>query len=312
MTEARFLKKYFWNVLCLVSGLILIGLFIFIGFADEEATPSNIMSGILFGAIILVFSTISLFFNFKAYLYIKDDRIKGKYHWFARIDCHVSDVAFAWAGINTLTIQLNKGKCHTIMGVENSHMLCAAIRSVMPFSISESAESLIEKLDETKTEKKKGLIYVCIGVVLMFVNIFATVFLTGEREMHDFSKTDWMIFSIMGALELATVIYTFYFARLTGKYNIPIEKLRYTIRRTVIETAPVYYENVIKVLTDTDRALRIIIKKSSFDEGICYVLEEFNDKWALEKQYVSDSFDSIDEMPEEFEFLTDITDKVLH
>ena len=312
MTEARFSKKYFWNVLCLVSGLILIGLFIFIGFADEEATPSNIMSGILFGAIISLFSAIILFFNFKAYLYIKDGRIKGKYHYFGKIDCSISDVDFAWSGINTLTVQLRNGKCHTIMGVENSWHLCRIIRQCMTFYITESCESLIEKLDETKAEKKKGLIYVCIGVVLMFVNIFATVFLTGEREMHDFSKTDWMIFSIMGALELATVIYTFYFARLTGKYNIPIEKLKYSIRRTVVESSRVYQDDVIQVLTDMDCAYRIVIKKCADSDGIYYVLEEINEKWNLERGYMSDPFESIDELSEDFEFFLDITEKVLH
>ena len=197
------------------------------------------------------------------------------------------------------------------MGVENSRVLCAAIRHDMSFDITEQPESLKEKLDEMKSEKKKGLLYVCIGIALMFANIFATVFLTGEREMQDFSKTDWIIFSIMCAVELATVIYLFYFARLTGKYNIPIEKLKYAIRRTVIETEPLYYDYVIQVLTDTDCSYRVIIEKNTTANTFSYTLQEINEDYILIKTYSSDSFDSIDELPEEFEFLTDITDKVL-
>jgi len=115
------------------------------------------------------------------------------------------------------------------MGVANPWSLASIIRRNIPFEVTEQPEILMEKLNNLKATKKNGLIYVCSGVALMFVIVFVTVFLTGEREMHEFSNIDWTIFAIMVATEIATAVATFYFAGKTGKNNIPIEKLQYEI-----------------------------------------------------------------------------------
>lgn len=66
---------------------------------------------------------------------------------------------------------------------------------------------------------RKNLIGLCTGILLMFVWIFATVFLTGGRELEDFSKLDWMIFSCFLIIEITTIVITFVFAIKTGKEN---------------------------------------------------------------------------------------------
>ena len=88
MVKAMFEKKRFWNVFCLFCGLFIIGLFVFLGFVDNESTVVSIVSGIIFGAIICVFNLIFLLFNFKAYLYVEDGRIKGRYHYFGKMARH--------------------------------------------------------------------------------------------------------------------------------------------------------------------------------------------------------------------------------
>jgi len=72
-----FRKTSIWNYICQFCGLFLIGLFVFVGYKDNEATIGETLFGIIFGAIILAVSTISLFFNYKAYLSIQDGQIKA-------------------------------------------------------------------------------------------------------------------------------------------------------------------------------------------------------------------------------------------
>ena len=168
-------------------------------------------------------------------------------------------MVFAVARVNTLIIQLKDGKTHTIMGIENSWPLASIIRRNMSFEVTEQPEALMEKLNNLKATKMNGLIYVCSGVALMFVIIFITVFLTGEREMHEFNNIDWTIFAIMVAAEIATAVATFYFAGKTGKNNIPIDKLQYEIQRRIIETQPLLPGFVIAVYTDENYTGRITL-----------------------------------------------------
>lgn len=65
----------------------------------------------------------------------------------------------------------------------------------------------------------KKLVALCIGLILMFVWIFITVILTGEREMEDFSKQDWFIFFGFLLVETITTIITFIIAVKMGKEN---------------------------------------------------------------------------------------------
>ena len=221
-------------------------------------------------------------------------------------------MVFAVARVNTLIIQLKDGKTHTIMGIENSWPLASIIRRNMSFEVTEQPETLNEKLNNLKANKKNGLIYVCSGVALMFVIIFITVFLTGEREMHEFSNIDWTIFAIMVATEIATAVATFYFAGKTGKNNIPIEKLQYEIQRRIIETQPLLPGFVIAVYTDENYTGRITLFGYPNDSAVYYSVQEFASDYTLFRAYTSDVYDSQEELPANFETLIDITEKVLH
>ena len=214
--DGVFLRKKFniWLFLLFVCGLFFIGLYIFLNIVDPKAT-SELLTFLIIGILIILVVIPSWLLNFGAFIHIDEDSIKAKYHWFGKIDCKLSDVVFAVARVNTLIIQLKDGKTHTIMGIENSWPLASIIRRNMSFEVTEQPEILMEKLNNLKATKKNGLIYVCSGVALMFVIIFVTVFLTGEREMHGFGNIDWTIFAIMCAIEIVTVIAIFYFAQKT-------------------------------------------------------------------------------------------------
>ena len=311
--EGMFLRKKFniWLFLLFACGLFFIGLYIFLNIVDPKAT-SELLTFLIMGILIILVVIPSWLLNFGAFIHIDEDSIKAKYHWFGKIDCKLSDVVFAVARVNTLIIQLKDGKTHTIMGIENSWPLCSVIRRNMSFDVTEQPETLNEKLNNLKATKKNGLIYVCSGVALMFVIIFITVFLTGEREMYEFSNIDWTIFAIMCAIEIVTGIATFYFAGKTGKNNIPIEKLQYTIQRRIIETQPLLPGFVIAVYTDENYAGRITLFGYPHDSAVYYSVQEFASDYTLFRAYTSDVYDSQDELPADFETLIDITDKVLH
>ena len=311
--EGLFLRKKFniWLFLLFLCGLAFIGMYKFLNIVDPEAT-SELLTFLIAGIMICLVVIPSWLLNLGAYIHIDETSIKAKYHWFGKIDCKLSDVVFAVARVNTLIIQLKDGKTHTIMGIENSWPLASIIRRNIPFEVTEQPEILMEKLNNLKAAKKKGLIYVCSGVALMFVIIFVTAFLTGEREMQEFSNIDWTIFAIMVAAEIATAVATFYFAGKTGKNNIPIEKMQYEIQRRIIETQPLLPGFVIAVYTDENYMGRITLFGYPNDSAVYYSVQEFASDYTLFRAYTSDVYGSQEELPADFETLIDITDKVLH
>ena len=311
--EGMFLRKKFniWLFLLFLCGLAFIGMYIFLNIVDPEAT-SELLTFLIAGIMICLVVIPSWLLNLGAYIHIDETSIKAKYHWFGKIDCKLSDVTFAVARANTLIIQLKDGKTHTIMGIENSWPLCSVIRRNMSFDVTEQPETLTEKLNSLKATKKKGLIYVCSGVALMFIIIFITVFLTGEREMHEFSNIDWTIFAIMGVIEIATVIATFYFAGKTGKNNVPIEKLQYTIQRRIVETQPLLPGFVIAVFADENYTVRITLFGYPNQTSVYYTVQEIASDYTFFKSYESEMFENIEQLQGGFEALIDITEKVLH
>lgn len=286
-------------------------MYIFLNIVDSEATIESLALLIL-GIIACLVAIPSWLLNYGAYIHINEDSIKAKYHWFGKIDCKLSDVTFAVAGVNTLIIQLKGGKTHTIMGIANSWSLASIIRKNMSFEATEQTEVMIEKLEDLKSAKKKGLIYVCYGLAIMFINIFITVFLTGERSLHEFSKIDWIVLAIMGVIEIATVIAIFYFSKKTGKYNIPIQKQRYEIQRSIIETQPLLLGFIIAVYTDDDYTCRITLFGYPHNNAVYYTVQELDAKFNLIQTYTSEIFKDQEGLPEEFRSWIDITKTVLH
>ena len=304
--NAVFLRKKF-NLPLLVLfifGLLFIGLYIFLITMDDDSNGN--LTFLIFGILISLVALWSWLLNYGAFLRVDENSIKAKYHWFGKIDSKLFDVTFATSKLNTLILQLNTGKTHTIIGVANSMQLASYIRRNMLFDPCEQPKEMIEKMNDLKALRKKGIIYVCLGVVLMFLNIFLTVFLTGEREISDFTQTDWTLFSVMGLIEIALTVTVFYFANKTGKYNVPIEKLQYAIRRRVIETCELPSGNAIKVYADDNYSFRITVLGYPNEESVYYITEAFDQGYTLFKVYNSKIYESIDQLSESLEDLIEI------
>lgn len=311
--EGRFLRRKFniWLFLLFLSGLALMSMYIFPLIVDREATGES-LTFLIVGGLICMAVIPSWLLNSGAYIRVDETSIKSKYHWFGKIDCRLSDVVFAADRVNTLIIQLKDGKTHTITGIENSRSLCSVIRRTMSFDVTEQPEILMEILNRLKAVKKNGIIQVCSCVALMFIVVFVTVFLTGGRELHEFGSTDWTIFAMMCALEIAAGLAAFRLARKTGKHTIPIEKLQYDIQRRIIETRPLLPGNAVKVFADENFTARLTFFGYPDQASVYYVIEDIASDYTLYKSYESGIYENIEPLRDGLESLIDITAQVLH
>ena len=304
-------KKYNINLYTLFfCGLFFIGMYVFINIVDPLATQASLVL-LIMGIVACLIVIPSWLLNLGAFFHIDETSIHAKYHWFGKIDCTISQVSFVSAGLNTLIIELKNGKRHTIMGIENSRDLCFAIRRKMDFDVSTSPEKLVAEINVLKAAKKKGVIRVCVGLGLMFINIFLAVLLTAGKELSEFGRTDWLFFLLMGVIEIATTIATFYFAHKTGKYNLPIEKLHYIFRIAILETTPVPPGNAISVFVNENYTGRITLFGFPHEDSIYYTVEEFADPYTFRTVYESEIYENIEQLPGDLEELIDITEKVL-
>ena len=298
--DGVFLRKKFngWLFLLFVCGLFFIGLYIFLNIVDPKAT-SELLTFLIMGILIILVVIPSWFLNSGAFVQISEDSIKAKYHWFGKLNCKTDEIAFAMAQVNTLTILLKSGKRHVIMGVENVWPLAFAIRQQIFTVETETPNALMCKLEEVQAARKKKLYWVIGCVALMIANIFIAVLLTGGKEMYAFSNTDWILFSIMGVVEILTVILTFYLAGQCGKQLLPIEHLKYRLKGAYIATTPLPAGIVKRVYTDANHMGRIVICGYPNDESVYYCVQEFVENYLLKTVDTSEIYENEDNLPNE-------------
>ena len=306
--EGEFRKHhYFHNIFWLIGGLALIGFFAF-----ADLTTNQTTTGIILGTIISGISIIRLTFNFNAYLLVTSGRIKGKFHWIGKINCNVSDVVFVESRLTFLTVELKNGKVYTISGLENAQMLASEIKRNLSFEVPEQPEDLIKKLKRFESARKRKAVYAILCLALMFINVFLTMYLTACRDIGEFSKIDWTIFSVMGVIEIALLFVTFYFAEKSGQNLTPIKRLKYQISRKTIETKALLPGNVISVFAVENYTSRITLFGFPNDDSIYYIIEKIAPDYTLVKVYDSRVLENIDEFSERVEELIDITSRVIH
>lgn len=300
-------KTNIWLVLFMLCGILFIWLYVFLKIVDTEAT-GELFTFLILGILCVLMAVPAMLLNHGAYIRIEENSVKAKYHWFGRVDCRIDDIEFVLPQINALTILLKNGKRHVIMGIENSWELAASIRR-QGFAIEKEApDSLRKKLSQAQAVRKKELWWVFGIGALLFANIFIAVLLTGGREFYQFSQLDWILFSVMGLIELLTFIGLFYKAQQCGKHLLPIEQLKYRLRGAVIATNPLPANHTSAVYTDGNYTGRIVVCGFPNDDGVYYCVQEIIGNYELETVYTSEIYDSADELPEEeFAALVDIT-----
>lgn len=155
MNQFSFKNKTKDGIICFICGSLVFCLFSFV------EIQGNRYMGIIAGIIICIFGINSFLFNHNAYIQIENNYIRGKYHWFSKINCSISDIVFVLPQMNTISILLKNGKRHVIMGIENPWKFYSEIISKITFDVSDSSEVLIEKLNLLKAKKKK-ILYIAV------------------------------------------------------------------------------------------------------------------------------------------------------
>ena len=103
------------------------------------------------------FTIIPFLYNHKAYLYINDNKIVGKFGFFKRMECNISEVTFVLAQDDTIHIVLKDQKYY-IMGIKNAYAISTFIQQKMPFSPCEVTEALVERIKKRTQDRKKNII----------------------------------------------------------------------------------------------------------------------------------------------------------
>lgn len=309
--DGAFVRKKTRSLLILLCGLFLIALYIFLNIVDSEAS-GELFIFLIIGILCSLVAIPSMLLNHGAYIRIEEKTIKAKYHWFGRLDCSIDEVEFVLPQINTLTILLKNGKRHVIMGVVNSWSLSSAIRRQGFALETESPFVIRQKLDQIQATRKKALWWVLGGIALMFANVFIVVLLTGGKDLCEFGKLDWILFTMMGFCELITLIGLFYAAERCGKYMLPVEQLKYCLRGAIIATHPLSSNNITGIYTDENYTGRIVVCGFPNDKSVYYCVQEFVGDFQLETVYTSEIYDSKNALPEDgFSAHIDVTSSLL-
>ena len=307
--EGIFTRKKFFGPLGFMSicSIFLIGLYFFLPVIDPEGTKVS-LSFLLMGVLLALVAIPSWTLNRGAFFHVTEDAIRAKFHWFGKIDCKLSDVTFVFPQINTLTIFFKNNKYYTVMGISNSWQVASFISHRISFEAKEQPEKLIEKLDQFKRSRKQVLLRCCIATAFMLIAPFITLFLTEEKSMHEFTRADWIITAVMGVILIFSTVDAFRFANQAGKMHIPLEKLHYEIRRTVMETEPLLYGNAIKVFINEDAHMRLTVFGYPNSDSVYYTIEQiFSDNFSLCKTHESKTLINITELPESFDECIEIT-----
>ncbi len=283
------------------------GLCIFIIIQNNLTGAGDIIGCALITLISLAFAIIPLLYNRKAYLHIYGKKISGRFGFFKRVECELNDVTFVMPQLETVHIVI-KNKNYHILGIKNAYDVSAFIRERIPFSPKVVTEELISDIEKRHKSRKKTVFLVFLMLGLSFVWIFATIFLTGARDIPEFSKTDWIIFSVMWVLEIPTIVAMFVFALSTRKINLPLEKEEYELRRSIFETSPLLIVpmHVSSVFIDVNAFKRITLY--DIDENgkklFLYNIEFLDENYKPVFMYQSENI--------EYEEFSPITSKLLN
>lgn len=287
-------KSVVLNICGIVAGIALIVMLPFFCVVDDNMTV-DVFWGLaffaLYGLIITVICIVSLLFNKKAYLTVDENGVSSRFGLKRELKFQFSEIALSEYRSNSLTIILKNGKRYTIPNLYNADEICNEIRKNIIFEITTKENPQYEILN-LKKQRTKLLILMVSFFVLMILLIFITVYLTDQKEMFEFTQSDWIIFFIFIALETINFIFIMFFANRCGKLNFAITQLK----RAILETAPMSPGNLLSVYIDPDYNARVLIYGFPDVEDVYFIFQVMDKKFRPKTVYSSEVFSSIDQL----------------
>lgn len=300
------LKKTYSGILLILSGACFAGLFLFIRIVDFEATNS-LYWGVAAGIICMLLGIAVTIVERSAHISVIGNHVQGRNQCLSKLDCDISEIETVIDGYMGIEILLKNGKNFSIMGVINADSISRYIRNRITIDANQPVSVLIDELKQMQKNRRNSL-YTTLGAVLMlFVNIFILIAMTDARELNQFDLSDWQKMLVMAIVELITLIVTFWFAGRSGKYLHTVQRLKYRINRTLVETEPLPAGNAELVLTDDHYGGRIVIYGFPNDSSIYFIVQEVNGNYCLETIHFSGILDDYDHLPHELDGMINIT-----
>ena len=247
-------------------------------------------------------------FNRRGYFRIEQGRIRARYHWLGRLDCGLDEVTFVYAQDMNLSILMNNGKRYAIAFLANAHELCQEIQRKISAMEQDSADALRKQLNQIHLKRRREIYWVIAGSVMLFVNIFLAVWMTGGREMFEFSRRDWILFSSMAVIEAATLVGTFALGCRGGRRMLDLAYLRHRLQGAAIVTQILPSACMKAVYTDPEFNGRLVVCGLPNDDSLYYIVQEFDDDFHLTTTETSRFFDNDSDLLEDLSAdLIDIT-----
>ena len=247
-------------------------------------------------------------FNRHASFRIEEGRIHARYHWFGKLDCSLDEVVFAYAQYMTLNILLKDGKRCAIACFVNAAEVCNEIQR-QKFAIEQdSTDALRKQLNQIHLKRRREIYWVIAASVMLFANIFLAVWMTGGRELFEFSRRDWILFSIVAVIEAATLVGTFALACRGGRWMLDLAYLRHRLQGAAIVTQVLPSACMKAVYTDLEFNGRLVVCGLPNDGSLYYIVQEFDDDFHLTTTETSRFFDNDSDLLEDLSAdLIDIT-----
>ena len=159
------------------------------------------------------------------------------------------------------------------------------------------------------------LVSVIIGMVLLdtvkvvsALFIFLAVWMTGGREMFEFSRRDWILFSIVAVIEAATLVGIFALGCRGGRRMLDLAYLRHRLQGAAIVTQVLPSACMKAVYTDLEFNGRLVVCGLPNDGSLYYIVQEFDDDFHLTTTETSRFFDNDSDLMEDLSAdLIDIT-----
>lgn len=220
----------FLNRMGLLSGLLLVGLFVFLMKVDPpEHWDDALFAGffVLFGVVVSVLCAIGLRNGPKRFLHVEEELLRGWTPMGGRLDCAMSDVdTVAWGG-GGLNVTLKNGRRYNYTDLANFEELGRFIheRTFVPEAVDMDRETLAKAILKQKHRCKRRVTGVLVSLILVFVPILLAAFLTDGRELHQFTAPDWKIFLTLAGFALTAFLTFFLFLRSWVKANAEFERL---------------------------------------------------------------------------------------
>ena len=303
-----------FNIAILLAGIGIIGFCITGLFfrnawkAEDRLAPIYLL---IFGVIAVFFECFVLSFNKNAELFVNEEYFRAKFAWGNKSNFPTSHIKLVHAGLNMLAIVLDSGKRITIMRLQNAPQLYEYISHIIEKMGAGKAckmelAEVRSEWEKLKGRKKKAVIAIICGIIVMVGLIVITVVLTGAKEISDFSNKERIIFGVFIVCEVITLVLLFVFAQRAGLANRALIELVDIARRTVIEQEKLPPGNVYKVFADSDDTMRITIMSIPRSKSVYYIHEDVGPGPYLHKTEESSIFDSIDDLSISFEWLHEV------